>query len=551
MMDIHASRLQFTRDGRGLVVAEPDRIVVVDLARDVRRELAIHGVRSLAAFADQLWAATAAGALHRWSLDGQPLDDAPIALGGEGALVPATVGGAAALWTGARPAMWLDDLGRLTSVAADDGAIPIAGRRCARAAGARLTLPAGHTATLDGVERILGGCAIFEGTCLALVARHAGAHEVRVVAVASGRQLQAIALPPGEVRIAPRRGVAVVRSGRDLALVDLRLGRPLGTVVADRDLADAAVDPDATQLALRATSGEVELLPLARHERARRRDRPAEPERETEPEVAAVAVELALAEPEPVRLARAEPEVPPDLAIDAFEPRPARAELPRPAAAAALRREIRAIALRTARAIAAAWNTRRIGYGDEAAHPYEHEVAALTGANSGFATEYLDAADRAVAGHAAELAADPHHRAAPTPVATLADEFGLSPAALDILLVIAAPSIDGDIARLYGILANDGARAIVDELLVEHILAPSTSREEIGAELDADAPLVRFGLVACRGGRARPFASLEVDPVVLARLRGKAPHLGRAVQVRAADRDLRALDLPAPTLASA
>jgi hypothetical protein len=237
--------------------------------------------------------------------------------------------------------------------------------------------------------------------------------------------------------------------------------------------------------------------------------------------------------------------------VDAFEPRPVRERLPRAAALVELDRELRSVMLWALRAISSAWDTRRLGYGNEGAHPYEHEVAALVGMNAGFAQDHLAAARDALAEHEAALAADPRHRSAPAPIAELADELGLSPVAIDVLLVIAAPSLHGDVARLYGILGNDPGRAMVDELLVQHVLGDRVSRHDVAAELDPRAPLVRLGIVGVKSSRPRPFAALEVDPVVLSRLRGEPPELGATPVVRHADRPLAALELAPGVLASA
>jgi hypothetical protein len=237
--------------------------------------------------------------------------------------------------------------------------------------------------------------------------------------------------------------------------------------------------------------------------------------------------------------------------VDALEPRRIWKQMPRAAALAELDRELRSVMLWTLRAIAGAWDTRRIGAGNEGAHPYEHEVTALVGMNAGFAQDHLAVARYALVEHEAALAADPRHRSASTPVAELADELGLSPLAIDVLLVIAAPSLHGDVARLYRILGDDPGRAMVDELLVQHVLGDRVSRHDVAAELDPGAPLVRLGIVGVGPSRPRPFAALEVDPVVLSRLRGEPPELGAAPVVRPADRALAALELAPGVLASA
>src|SRR3569623_882494 len=105
------------------------------------------------------------------------------------------------------------------------------------------------------------------------------------------------------------------------------------------------------------------------------------------------------------------------------------------------------------------------------------------------------------------------------PLARSSAEFGLSPVAQLVLLVIAAPALWGELARLYGILSNDEGRPLIDELLVSQVLSPHATAFELAAELDRDAPLLRHGIVHASGARQRPFLSLACDPIALRLLR--------------------------------
>jgi hypothetical protein len=584
---VHSSQLQFTRDGSTLVVAEPDGVTFVELRGDSRRRVAISGVQAVAAFADQVWVATRTGALVRFGTDARQLDEHVLPIDPDGLLIPTTIGGPAALWTGREPVVLLDDLGSLAAIPGHfDAAIPIAGRRFAEYAGPRLLLPAGTAVTLTSATRIAGGSVIFDGTSLALVTEHPRGRDIVVVTLASGRVLQTVALPPGTVRVAARRGLAVVHdAARRLAIIDLRFSRHLGAVVTDDDVTDIAVDPNGRLLAIRLACGDFELVPIgermgaATHRSAFLRDpnnrdvdvSKLEPSdigmselssesraSEEPPPEAPPSEELpsearpSVPRPSEVPTSAAQtPKTPQPVIIAALDPRPIRKRLPRAEALVELDREIRSVMLWTLRAISVAWDTRRLGYGNEGNHPYEHEVAALVGTNAGFAPDYLAAARDTLAEHEAALAADPQHRSESTPIAELVDELGLSSTAVDVLLVIAAPSLDGDVARMYGILGNDPGRALVDELLVQRVLGDRVSRHDIAAELHPRAPLVRLGIVGVRPSRQRPFAALEVDPVVLSRLRGEPPELGVAPIIRHADRALEAIELAPNVLASA
>src|SRR5439155_3980826 len=94
----------------------------------------------------------------------------------------------------------------------------------------------------------------------------------------------------------------------------------------------------------------------------------------------------------------------------------------------------------------------------------------------------------------------------------LARDFQLSPLAVAVLFAIAAPRLRGELARMYGILANDPGRPLVDELLLGQLLG-SRLGQQIARELDGDRPLRKFGLVRVGAGD-RPFAALSVDPLV-------------------------------------
>ena len=584
---VQSRQIQFTRDGKTLVIADRDAVTLVGSSGDRHHRIPIPDVQSVAALGDQIWLATTTGALIRLAGDGRRIDEHAVPADAEASLVPTTIGPPAALWAAREPVMLADDLGALAILPTPtDDAIPISGRRFAHYAGLRLTLPAGVSATLPVGVRIAGGGVVFEGTSLALVVEQLRGRDLVVVALASGRVLRTIPVPAGAIRLAARRGLAIVHDApRRLAVYNLRFARHLGSVVTDDDIADLAVDPDGERLAIRLVSGEFELAPIGARTAATRLsiylrhgddggDAPAAEPADAAPAArpaprlsvvtafpgASATADQPLAAARIPRPARAErPDAPlaptprdlPPVVVDALEPRPDRVRLPRAAALAHLDREIRSVTLWGLRAISSAWDTRRLGYGNEGEHPYEHEVAALVGKNAGFAPDYLAGAAEALTEHEALLAADPGHRGASTPIAELADEFGLSPAALDVLLVIAAPSLHGDVARLYGILANDPGRAMVDELIVQHVLAERISAHDVAAELTPRAPLVRLGLVDIQPSRPRPFAALAVDPVILARLRGEPPELGAAPIVRSSDRELDALDLAPGALASA
>ena len=116
---------------------------------------------------------------------------------------------------------------------------------------------------------------------------------------------------------------------------------------------------------------------------------------------------------------------------------------------------------------------------------------------------------------------------------------------------IGPPRLRGELARLYGILANDPDRALVDEYLLGQILGTGFT-QQIARELDGDRPLRRYGLIGVAAGE-RPFAGLTIDPLVVRYIANQSPdgepdpHL----KVRHVDRDLAELQLPRPVVLKA
>jgi hypothetical protein len=199
------------------------------------------------------------------------------------------------------------------------------------------------------------------------------------------------------------------------------------------------------------------------------------------------------------------------------------------------------VAARAAVVIADGWNTGRLAPANATKRPHELEVEALIGAGGGFAPEKLvltkerlraaekDAAARVTASTAAGVR---------LPFPTLVRELSLSPIAAQVLLVVAAPALRGEIARLYGVLSNDPARPMVDRFLIEQVIASDRGvlRDQIARELASDAPLVRNGLIQIDPAPTSLYARLNVPDALLDRLRGLAPsRVDDIAQVRKAD----------------
>lgn len=95
------------------------------------------------------------------------------------------------------------------------------------------------------------------------------------------------------------------------------------------------------------------------------------------------------------------------------------------------------------------------------------------------------------------------------PHAAIAREYGLSPDAVAILLLAAAPRMWGGLLHVYAAIAG---RTQIDE----HALATlMRSRMAAVRELSREAPLLAFGVLA-----RRPTGALTVNADVLCRLAG-------------------------------
>ncbi len=551
----------FSRSGRHLIAAEPDGISIVDRHHSRTARLTIPNVRALAGFDDQVWIASHDDQLIRTELGGRVFGE-PCALpfSAGAVLLPAPCGAPAAVWASLPHVALIDDLGQTakTEVAEADAVIPLTGRRFVVARGSRLVLPSGLVTSLVPGTTLLGGAVMADGKAVTLLVVQGGSRHLVIVSLGSGHVVQRYACPSSNVRLAIRRGIAIAQlEPRVLRALDLNAGRDLGTIVLDHDVGDIAIDPDGSQLAIRDDDGKI-----AFHELAELLRRPIVVADETVNQIADKMVERAV---EPavetstveVRIAHAPandrtPEAPfvcP--ALDALAPRVRPPAIDRDEARSQLARELRSVSLWTLGAISSAWDTRRLGYGNEGKHPFELEVGAILGLNSGFAGDYVEAARDRNAEHEQVLETDPRWRALDTPVGALASEFGLGDRAVEILIVIAAASLRGEIARLYGILGNDAGRAAVDELLVHQVLASRHAREDLASELDPSSPLVRLGIVQVATKRARPFAELTVEPVILDRLRAVVPDPGVATTIRATMCEPSALDIPRVTLIAA
>jgi ATP-dependent 26S proteasome regulatory subunit len=436
---------------------------------------------------------------------------------------------------------------------------------------------------------------LFEGRLIALCLREHPAQGLRllVLGVRDGAVSCSLRLTGVErLRFAPRRGTALIHVGEQVIAIDLRLGRVLREIHVGPDLEDFVVDETMQAIGVLVPDGMFAMRYADFEHGASSRDTGGSAEsteahspshrtgdsaphhgestlhhaesvlHNTAQEVNGESLYIAVVAEPPV-LEPVEPPTPLPPRGDgapaqgplwAFAPHE---ELPL-AGALEARRSLEArldlLGARIWSAIADAWDSGRISQPDSHEPPFAAEVAGILRRGAGRATPHLESARGQVAELEAALAAiDLPRQKRLIPLEILGRQFGLSPLAVSILLVVAGPHLRGDYARLYGILTNDPARAMCDELLVTHVLGVDKT-DAIARELERDRPLRRYGLVSVASDApSRLFAALSVDPMVIRIIRGGSPDVDADphLRPRVADRTLDQVRVPRSVLGAA
>ncbi|MEO8701522.1 MAG: ATP-binding protein [Kofleriaceae bacterium] len=560
--------LDFARDSDHLIVAGHDGLHVVDVrGRDAPVQLegaeSIERIHAFTGIGDELWVAAGAEPhLQRYVLRTGERVEPAVALSpprADSRLVRAA-GAPAAVWLGTTPVI-LARTGRdvtARELGADvELVLPVTTTRtlwCQRHA---LSLREG-TSTRWSVSparegRVVDGAILSDGRSAALVVQRAGTQSILVIGLRDGVVQHRINLPDvSPVRFAARRGVALVLGERRrLVIVDLRFGRITVDHEVEHDLGEVAIDESGQQIAVRIGDrfGDVQQVSVrdlaAASKLGAAPTTPVEPTLHVEQEEVAItngeAIVPIVPVPDPFA-SSARLEMRPDgRRIEALAPRPTlvlatQAET-RTVLAAQRELALSMIAL----AIARGWDEGRIAFPNASALPFRSEVEGVVGTLRGLASE--DVAEASRRAEIATVDADTAESAiAPrlSPLAALVSEIGLTAIERDILLVVAAPVVWGELARLYGVLANDEGRPLCDEQLVVTILAERVAQYDIAAALDPDGALIRYGVIRVGGGVGRPFLPLAVDRVVLKMLRGGSPvsELAPAIRPLAASRTL-------------
>jgi hypothetical protein len=414
---------------------------------------------------------------------------------------------------------------------------------------------------------------VLDGRLMALVQRRgaAGADSALRITVAQtsdGAQNIHARLPGvTRVAIAARRGVALALAGDRARLFDLRFGRTIRELTLPAGVEDVAIDDGLEHVAL-GFANAVELvgidaLATARtggHADARAEDTSSESGTNGHASVlpALAVVDVPEAEAQAEAYAQAQASEPPASASQApdddswlpdqplirLEPMSAAPSASPEERAKALDLHLRLIGALANVAIATAWDEGRIVTAAPNLPPFSEELGGLLRITRGLrAKELADAYDRLREADRQVDEAQAAREGRATALEALVRDFGLSPLAGMLLFAIAAPRLRGELARVYGILANDPGRPLVDEHLLAILIGDDP--RAVSRELDADRPLRRHGLVHVGAG-SRPFAALTVEPLVVRYLADQdleGEH-DDVLVARHADRRLTELDLP-------
>ncbi|HEU4615448.1 MAG TPA: hypothetical protein VFS15_25310, partial [Kofleriaceae bacterium] len=566
--------LRFFGSRGDLLAAESPGLVIYDSFGQERVRTAVEGMLDVATVDDEVWVVTPRALVRLSALDGCEFGTEPLDyLDPAGRVLQSSTAPQLPVWHAAQPMLLRARTSRVqVPEPAGDLLLPITEGRWLTWHHSQLRLwrPIGEAwrrSVGDPGMHPHDAQLVLDGRLLVLGQRRAGddAGELRlyVVAVSDGALTSQLRVAcDGELVIAARRGLALARSGDRLSMIDLRFGRWVRDLMLPPGVTDVAVDDTLQRIALVTSAGIQLVRPDALAAPAV--DSPRAPLDEIDDRgapstnghsVAVAVVPPIVAEPPPP-----EPAKPAEVEEQPFDDAPLHRLLPVSARTTASAAEIkqavdarlRWVGARTALAIAEAWDCGRISRADPNRPPFAQEVAGLLGQAQGLAVDDLEGA-RTMLASAEEIvqSAAEARQGRLLPIDVLARDFALDTLEATILFVIAAPRLRGELARLYGILANDPGRPLVDEHLLGLVLGADHA-EAIARALDGDRPLRRFGLVRVAAGE-RPFAAVSVDPLVV-RYIANQPAEGEPDQyltVRRANRELDELHIPRALIAKA
>ncbi|HTJ45868.1 MAG TPA: ATP-binding protein [Kofleriaceae bacterium] len=554
-------RLWVTSDARCAIVHEGDGLVCVAPDGARRWGVGAAGLVDAALVGDELWTCEPGGVFRRRALaDGLVLGEIrdPRA-DGPGRFASSAFAPSVAIWNGTVQLRVIggDGLALADVAATADFAMPVAEDTVVyvRRGVVELRASAGGPAAWvrrvseDAIDLAQAGV-LYNASLIALLARRTeDLFQLVTIAAHDGAVLSQIALRAvNGVAYAANRGHVVLHVRKDQVMeIDLREGEPVRDLVIPGGFDAIAVDGALGRIAI-ARGGQVwwrSLLELesgaAVATRAPASPDARSPSHEAQPDEA------------PARAAPPSPDELPAGPFFALAVAPQLVPTTPEESRAILDAHVKVIGARALRAIALGWDSGRLSLPTPDQPPFAAELQGLLGLGHGRAAAQVAASEQHLVEtetHLRNLVASVGARRWPLAIARR--EFGLTPLAAEILMICAAPILQGELARVYAILANDTGRPMCDELLIGQILGAAATREQIASELDRDRPLRRHGLLLEPGPGERPFQALRVEPLFVRMVRGLPLDQDlEGLEVVGATRALTQLRFPPSVLAAA
>ena len=546
-----------------LLVADPSGVSVCEASGALRFRVPLDGVLDAIAVGEELWVVARDGLVRVAVADGAVLSTQRIAgVGGFGKWLQSSTLPTVPVWLGSEPLAVSVSPGRAEPPGPSAAiALPVAtGRWLLWKAGQLRYFRTGMGEAWkknvgDPAGEILDAQLVLEGRMLVLVQRrNRPGDQIRltVAQTTDGAQNLHVALPNvSHVAVAARSGLALAWAGTEAKIFNLRFGRWVRELTLPEGLEDIVVD-DRLENAVLVFADSIEIADIASLAAGRATPAPAEHE-----QIAAVLAEeqteaekIQAAKPVEAALPPAAPPLP-DAPLVRLVPVATDPVATPQECTTALDLNLRLIGALANTAVATAWDEGRIVIAAADKPPFSEELGGLLRITRGLRAPELAAAyDRLRTADQQVDAAKAAREGRVTPLEALARDFELSPLASLMLFAIAAPRLRGEFARIYGILANDPGRPLVDE----HLLALLIGDDPlvVSGELDADQPLRKHGLVQLGAG-SRPFAALTVEPLVARYLASQDVDTedDAVLSARHADRQFSELDVPRKVIVDA
>ena len=552
-----------------LLVVEASGVAICEASGRLRFRVAIDDVRDAVAVGVEIWVVAREGLVRIAIFDGARIATQYVAgLETPGRFMQSSTLPSQPVWHGAVPLAVAIGPGRAESPGPDASlALPIAPGRWLLWHAGQLrywrtsTGEAWRCRLGDPTAEAVDAQLVLDGRLLVLIQRRGEANSTNalrltVAQTSDGVQNLHLRLSNAtHVTIAARTGMALIWAGQEAQLFNLRFGRWIRKLVLPVGVEDIVVDDKLDQVVL-VFADSIEIATI--ESLAAGRTAPAADAEEVSVTAEVVVEQGAMAESAAdvvaAPLVALQDEGSPNLPDDPLwqlEPVSTVPEADSYERTTALDLQLSLVGALANVAIATAWDQGRLVIAAPDRPPFSEELSGLLRMTHGL--RHVELADAYTRLRELDQQVDADRVARQgrvSPLEALTRDFGLSPLASLLMFAIAAPRLRGEFARVYGILANDPGRPLIDEHLLALLIGEDP--QLVSRELDADRPLRTHGLVHLGAG-TRPFAALTIEPLVVRHLASQdlAGETDNVLSIRRTDRQLAELDVPRKILVTA